>query len=149
MNRDIRRLLSFIVTHYAAASDRLRIELDANAELSGDEIETDKEVAERRERVTADREAHAFERGLTLAWERAQKGDADIELDDRDPGQNAIASALIDFLVRFELAESRSRDVGDQHYIYMIRVNWDRLREVARENDQTLEDLFDSHNGVA
>ena len=53
-----------------------------------------------------------------------------------------MASALIDYLVRFDLAESNSRDLGDNHYAYSIAVDWDRLREVAAANGQRLDDLF-------
>jgi hypothetical protein len=57
-----------------------------------------------------------------------------------------MASALIDYLVRFDLATSDSRDVGDHHYVYDIAVDWDRLREVAAANGQHLDRLFaDSH----
>lgn len=149
MSRGIRQLLSFIVSRYAAADDQRRVELDANAELSGSDIEADKAAAVEREHDAADRQAEAFERGLNRAWDRLQRGGAEITLDDRDPEENAIATALINFLVRFELAESHSRDVGDQHYEYVVRVDWDRLRELASMNGQRLDDLFDSPNGAA
>ena len=37
-------------------------------------------------------------------------GKPEIRLDDRDAEQNAIADALIMYLVRFDLAESRSEE---------------------------------------
>ena len=41
------------------------------------------------------------------------------------PEQNAIADALIMYLVRFDLAESRSEETEPGHYDYFISVNWD------------------------
>jgi hypothetical protein len=149
VSRATRQLLSAIVTHYAAEDTARRVDLDANAELSGSEIEADKAAGIERERATADRLAGAFERGLQRAWERRQLGGNDITLDDRDPEENEMASALIDFLVRFDLAASHSREVEDQHYIYVINVDWDRLRALAAANGQSLDDLFDTANGAA
>lgn len=143
MNRAMRDLLFHIVDHYATADDERRIELDANAELSGSEIDHDKAAAAERERETAEALASAFEDGLRLAWRARQRGNEIVSLDDREPRQDAMATALVDYLVRFDLATSGSRELGGQHYIYDIAVNWNRLRDVARENGQRLDDLFE------
>ena len=58
-------------------------------------------------------------------------GKHEIRLDDRDPEQNAIADALIAYLVRFDLAESRSEETEPGHYDYFISVDWDPLYRVA------------------
>jgi hypothetical protein len=145
VNRGLRDLLTYIVDTYANLDSARRIDLDANAELSGDEIEADKAAARDREHERADDMAPAFEAGLGLAWQRARDGGA-ISLDDRDPDQNAMASALIEYLVRFDLASSESRDVGDNHYVYTIAVDWDRLREVASASGHQLDDLL-AHPG--
>jgi hypothetical protein len=143
VNRGLRDLLTYIVDHYASADSARRIELDANAEISGDDIAADKAAAIDREHERADEIAPAFEAGLDRAWQRARQGGGAIALDDRDPDENAMASALIEYLVRFELAESNSHDVGDNQYVYDIAVDWDRLREVAAANGQRLDDFFD------
>lgn len=149
MSRGTRQLLSSIVTTYAAEDTARRVDLDANAELSGSEIEADKAAGLERERAAADRLADAFDRGLQRAWERMRRGGDEIVLDDRNPEENEMASALIDFLVRFDLATSHSREVEDQHYVYVINVDWDRLGVFAATNGQTLGDLFDTANGAA
>jgi hypothetical protein len=149
VNRGIRDLLAYIVDHYATEDSERRIDLDANAELRGDAIEADKAAAVERERDTAGDLADAFERGLGLAWRQTRDGAGSITLDDRDPDQDAMASALISWLVRFELASSASRDLGGQHYAYEITVDWDRLRDVAAASGQRLDDLFDTRGGVA
>lgn len=148
MSRGIRQLLSFIVSRYATVDEQRAIDRDAGAQVQGEELEADKAAVAVRERETADKQADAFERGLVRAWERSQRGGAEVVLDDRDPEENAMASAMIRFLVRFDLASSHSREVGDQQYAYVIRVNWDQLRRIASENGQRLDDLFDPADGA-
>ena len=144
MNRGIRNLLTHIVTRYAVVDEQRRIDLDANAEISGDDLQADKAAAAERERETAGDLADAFARGLNLAWTRAQQGEVAISLSDQDPDENAMADALIAYLVRFDLASSESRDLGDQHYAYDIAVDWDRLRDVVAESGVRFDAIFDS-----
>ena len=68
---------------------------------------------------------------LALAFEAQGMGKAEIRLDDRDAEQNAIADALITYLVRFDLADSRSEETEAGHYDYFISVDWDRLYRTA------------------
>ena len=142
MNRGLRDLLTYIVDRYANADNARRIDLDANAEVPGDNLAADKAAAADREHERADEMAPAFAEGLAQLWRRAHNGGASVSFDDRDPEQDAMASALIDYLVRFDLAESESSDLGENHYAYDIAVDWDRLREVAAANGQRLDDLF-------
>lgn len=142
MNRGLRDLLTYIVDRYANANNARRIDLDANAEVPGDNLAADKAAAADREHERADEMAPAFAAGLLQLWQRAHNGVGVMSFDDRDPEQNAMASALIDYLVRFDLAESDSRDLGDNHYAYDIAVDWDRLRDVAAANGQRLDDLL-------
>jgi hypothetical protein len=142
VNRGLRDLLTYIVDRYANTDNARRIDLDANAEVSGDDIAADKAAAADREHDRAEDQAAAFADGLERAWHRARHGGTSISLDDRDPAQNAMASALIEYLVRFDLASSDSRDLGDNHYVYDVAVDWDRLREVAAANGQRLDTLL-------
>lgn len=148
MNREVRQLLSYIVSRYAAADEQRTIDREAGAQIGGAALEADKAAAVKRERSAADRQADAFERGLNYAWDRSARGGTDITFDDRKPDENAMAEALINFLVRFDLATSHSREVGDHHYAYVISIDWTRLRELAMANGQRLEDLFDHRNGA-
>lgn len=148
MSREIHQLLSYIVSRYADDDEQRAVERDAGAQVAGAEIEAEKMAAVTRERASADAHADAFSRGLQQAWERSRRGGAELTLDDRDPDENAMASALIRFLVRFDLASSHSREFGDQHYAYVIAVDWDRLGELATANGQRLENLFESRNGA-
>ena len=145
----MRTLLSYIVSRYATTDEQRTIDREAGAQIPGDELEAEKAAVVARERAAANKQAEAFTRGLNHAWARAQRGGKDVTLDDRSPSENAMAEALIHFLVRFKLATSHSRQVGDQQYAYVIEVDWDQLRELAAENGQRLDDLFDSPNGAA
>jgi hypothetical protein len=145
----MRTLLTYIVARYVADDERRSIERSAGAQVQGDELEADKEAVFEREQALAEDQIDAFSRGLTLAIERHRGGQAMVSLDDRDPSQNAMASALIGYLVRFDLATSSVREVGGQHYIYDISVDWERLEDLATDNGQRLDDLFEISNGVA
>jgi hypothetical protein len=74
----------------------------------------------------------SFRNGLLLAFEAQGIGRHEIALDDRDAEQNAIADALIAYLVRFDFAESRSEETEPGHYDYFISVNWDALYQLAQ-----------------
>ncbi|MGH2613687.1 MAG: hypothetical protein ACRDJC_00470 [Thermomicrobiales bacterium] len=124
-------LLESIVRDYVITDAQKDIDLNATADESAAVIE-----AEKRQIVTdASEQARnllpAFRSGLLLAFEAQGLGKPEIRLDDRDAQQNAIADALIMYLVRFDLAESRSEETEPSHYDYFISVNWDALYQVA------------------
>ncbi len=124
-------LLESIVRDYVIADAQKDVDLNASADEPAAVIEAEKEhiVADATERA---RELlPAFRTGLVLAYEAQGTGNTEIRLDDRDPDLNAIADALIMYLVRFDLAESRSEETEPGHYDYFISVNWDALYQVA------------------
>jgi hypothetical protein len=149
VSRGMRTLLTYIVSRYVVDDERRSIERSAGAQVQGDELEADKEAASEREQALVEDQVDAFSRGLTLAVQRHRNGQAMVSFDDRDPSQNAMAGALIHYLVRFDLAMSSVREVGGQRYIYDISVDWERLEELAADNGQRLDDLFDTSNGAA
>ena len=124
-------LQASIVRDYVITDGQKDIDLNATADESAATIEADKR------RVVADATEQAqelypaFRTGLILAFEAQGVGHPEIRLDDRDAEQNAIADALITYLVRFDLAESRSEETEEGHYDYFISVNWDSLYRVA------------------
>jgi len=148
VSREIRQLLSSIVSSYAAADEKRAVEREAGAQVAGAKLEAGKVAAVTRERASADAQADAFAKGLQRAWDRSRRGGVELTLDDRKPEENEMASALIRFLVRFDLASSHSREVGDHQYAYVIAVDWDRLGRLATANGQHLEDLFETRNGA-
>lgn len=132
MPQRIQGLLDYIVSHYALVDEQKDIDLNAAASESGGEIESEKAEAVQRERERAAALAYPFRQGLVAAWKAERAGRRELVLDDRQPNENVIADALIRFLVSFDLAESRTEETEPLHYRYYLRVDWDRLGEVAR-----------------
>ena len=126
-------LLDSIVRDYVITDAQKDIDLNATADEDAAVIEAEKR------QIVEDASAQArgllpsFRTGLILAFEAQGIGKPEIQLDDRDAEQNAIADALIMYLVRFDLAESRSEETEPNHYDYFISVNWDPLYQVATE----------------
>ena len=126
-------LLESIVRDYVITDAQKDVDLNAPADEDAAVIEAEKR------HIVADAEARArdllpsFRTGLILAFEAQGIGKPEIQLDDRDAKQNAIADALIMYLVRFDLAESRSEETDPNHYDYFISVNWDPLYQVATD----------------
>jgi hypothetical protein len=126
-------LLELIVRDYAITDAQKDIDLNASVDEPAAVIEADKQqiVTEASER--ARQLFPAFRSGLLLAFEAQGIGSREIRLDDRDAEQNAIADALIAYLVRFDFAESRSEETEPGHYDYFISVNWDALYQLAQD----------------
>jgi len=131
VNDQIRQLFDHLVVDYAIADDVKDVDLNAPSTEDGGEIAVEKSAVVERERAAAAALAQPFEDGLTRAWALHREGIEDLPLDDRDPAQNAMADALIRYLVSFDLAESRTEETDPLHYVYHVAVRWDRLSEVA------------------
>ncbi|MFL5758793.1 MAG: hypothetical protein ACJ789_03590 [Thermomicrobiales bacterium] len=139
MNQESRKLLDYIVSHFVLHDELVSIDLDASASEAGDSIETEKRQAARRDHARADELAGAFAEGLARANDSRAAGQDELTLDDRDPKQNQIADALIQFLVSHHLAASRSEPTTEYHYVYSIAVDWEKLGEVANAAGIDLE----------
>lgn len=124
-------LLDAIVRGYVITDAQKDVDLNADADSSAEAIESDKRRAAESASALAASLGEPFRQGLILAFEAQGAGHPEIRLDDRDAEQNAIADALITFLVRYDLAESRSEETEPGHYEYFISVNWDALYDVA------------------
>jgi len=125
-------VLELIVRDYAITDAQKDVDLNASVDEPASVIEADKqqivtEAAERARQLFP-----SFRNGLLLAFEAQGIGKHEIALDDRDAEQNAIADALIAYLVRFDFAESRSEETEPGHYDYFISVNWDSLYQLAQ-----------------
>ena len=132
MADEVRRLLDHIVDQYVVRDEQRAIDLDAAASEAGDDIESDKRAAVRRETDRADSLAGAFHAGLLRAYAADRRGES-LVLDDRDPEQNRLADALIQFLVSYELAASHTETVAPLHYTYAITIDWLRLNALAAD----------------
>jgi hypothetical protein len=123
--------MNHIVSRYVVQDELRSIDRDAPNSTDGEAIETDKQEAVRREEDHADQLAPAFEGGLVRAWRRFNKGGDELLLDDRKADEDQIADALIQLLVRFDLASSRTEQTDPMQYRYYISIDWPKLRDVA------------------
>lgn len=142
MPERIQRLLDHIVRHYVVVDEQKDIDLNAAASESGGEIESEKVEAAQRELERAAALAEPFRLGLLAAFQGRRSGRGELALDDRVPSENAMADALIRFLVSYDLAESRTEETEPYHYIYHLRVDWDRLHKVARDAGLDLDGVL-------
>ena len=124
-------LLETIVRDFVITDAQKDIDLNASADEPAAVIEADKERIAGEASDRARELFPAFRTGLLLAFEAQGLGRPEIRLDDRDGDQNAIADALITYLVRFDLAESRSEETEPGHYDYFISVDWGPLYRLA------------------
>ncbi len=131
-------LLESIVRDYVITDAQKDVDLNASADESAAVIEAEKQHIVTDASDRAKELFPAFRSGLVLAFEAQGVGNTEIRLDDRDPEQNAIADALIMYLVRFDLAESRSEETEPGHYDYFISINWDALYQVAESAEVDL-----------
>lgn len=128
-----RELLDWIVRELVIPDAQKDVDLNATAEESAEAIENEKAGIVATATQRADELAPAFRNGLLLAFEAQQMGRHEVRLDDRDARQNAVADALIMYLVGFDLAESRSEETEPGHYDYFVQINWDALYRTANE----------------
>lgn len=145
-DRDYQRLLDYIVSQYAIVDEQKDIDLNAPSTDPGAELEQEKSEAAQRTREKASGLAQAFQDGIISAARMRDTGATELPLDDRDPVQNQIADALIGFLVRYELAESRSQETEPLHYMYYLRIDWDKLDETAALAGVQLKELKSGAN---
>jgi hypothetical protein len=124
-------LLEVIVRDYVITDAQKDIDLNATVGEPAAVIEADKHQIEIDASNRAKELLPDFRTGLLLAFEAQGVGSPEIRLDDRDAEQNAIADALIAYLVGFDFAESRSEETEPGHYDYYISVNWGPLYQVA------------------
>ena len=121
----------------ALTRDRLEVEavereMQASARRSMADVQDDQQRAERDELAEARNELTGFRAAMTDVRERGgPDGSAEVPYDGRDPGQNAAADVLIQYLVRPGYAEVRTEEPEPEQYVYYIRVDWPRLRELA------------------
>lgn len=120
----------------ALTRDRLETEAherEMNAGRNTDVREAQSK-AEHDELAEARSELDEFRSAIADARTRAGKDElAEVPYDSSQPTANAAADVLIQYLVRPGYAEVRTEEPQSEHYVYYIRVDWPRLRELARE----------------
>src|SRR5690242_9506711 len=96
-------LLDAIVRDLVIVDAQKDVDLNSAADVDGGAIEAQKAEIARSSEARAAELAGAFRDGVVLAYEAQSTGHAEISLDDRQAEQNAIADALITYLVRYDL----------------------------------------------
>lgn len=124
-------LLEAIVRDLVIVDAHKDVDLNAAADVDGGAIAEQKAEIVASATASADKHEGAFRQGIVLAYEAQGTGHAEISLDDRQADQNAIADALITYLVRYDLGESRSEETDPGHFIYFISVSWGTLYAFA------------------
>ncbi|MCA1646265.1 MAG: hypothetical protein LC797_12685 [Chloroflexi bacterium] len=122
----------------ALTRDRLEVEavereMQATARRTLADVHEDQQRAERDELAEARRELDDFRSAMTDIRARGgPEAQNEVPYDSRDPVQNASADVLIQYLVRPGYAEVRTEEAQPGEYVYFIRVDWPRLRELAQ-----------------
>lgn len=142
---ELRRLLIYIVHRYTGQEEAKDVERDASPVEPGSDIAASQRRVLRDLEQRAETLADAFREGLERAAAARRAGGDAISLDDRDPVENRIADAMIQFLVGSDLATSTTRETDPLHYIYTISVDWTRLATVARDARVDLDGALKDH----
>jgi hypothetical protein len=131
---------------YASLLDALtrdRVETEAleremSAPAAAHEV-TDVSKLERHELDDARQELDAFRAALDDVRRRGPGNPrAEVPYDSTNQAEDGIADLLIQYLVRPGYAEVRTEERGAEHYIYYIRVDWQKLRALAAEQGHPL-----------
>ena len=128
---ELDKLYNHIVRAYALRDDLIDVDLLASASDRGESIEAEKDSIVERENDQARQMRESFRAGLTTSFDLSENGGRELRLSDQDPVENSIADALIRYLVSFGLAQSRTEHAGQNHYIYYLSVDWNRIRAIA------------------
>ena len=121
----------------ALTRDRLEVEAvererQATARSNLADIRQAQQRAERDELAEARRELNEFREAVADVHRRGgPEGRVEVPYDSRDEAQNRAADLLIQYLVRPGYADVRTEEPQANEYVYYIRVDWPRLRELA------------------
>jgi hypothetical protein len=129
----LERLLNAVVEREILRIDRTNVELTAGPRAPLETVDANQLIELDRERHRAAELGPAFAEGLHRAYAAHRAGQDDLALDDRRLDENAIADALVQFLVRPHLATSHTEQSEPNHYIYRIAIDWTRLAQLAAE----------------
>lgn len=127
------RLLHALIEREIVRMDQKSVQLTAGPRVPAETVDANQTIEMERERQRASELGPAFADGLRRAHAARQSGSGDLVLDDRRADENAIADALIQFLVRPQLATSHSEQSEPNHYLYHVSIDWARLHRLANE----------------
>lgn len=118
------------LTRDRVATEIVEAEMNATSRRGMADLREDQVEMAREELDQAQNELGTFRTAIEDL--RARGGDgAEASYDAADPVQNAQADALIQFVVRPGYAEVRTEEPEPGHYVYWLRADWPRLRQLA------------------
>ena len=133
MADDMERLLNVLIEREILRVEEKNVELTAGPRVSAETVDTNQTIEANREHQRVSDLGGAFAAGLRRAYAAQQAGEHEIVLDDRRQDENAMADALVQFLVRPHYATSQTDQSEPNHYIYRIAVDWEHLNRLADE----------------
>ncbi|MBV9168943.1 MAG: hypothetical protein JOZ81_02515 [Chloroflexi bacterium] len=131
---DERGLASLLdaLTRDRIEAEAVEAERQATSRRSLAELQQDQERAARDELAEARRELDTFRAAIEDARGRGgSDGGAEVPYRNTEPSEDRMADVLIQYLVRPGYAEVRTDEIGAGQYVYYVRVDWQRLRELA------------------
>lgn len=129
----VERLLNVLIDREILRLEEKNVELTAGPRVSAETVDANQHVEADRERQRVSDLGGAFAAGLRRAYAAQQAGESEIALDDRRLDENAMADALVQFLVRPQYATSQTDQTEPNHYVYRIAVDWAHLSRLADE----------------
>jgi len=130
----------------ALTRDRLEVEglereMQATSRRSLADVQNEQHRVEHDQLAEARRELDEFRAAIADLHKRARPGgQAEVPYDSHDPIQNGAVDVLIQYLVRSGYAEVRTEEPRPTQYVYYIRADWPRLRELAKAQGHPLPD---------
>lgn len=131
MADNLERVLHAVIEREVVRTDQKTVQMNAGARTPAETVSTNQTIELDRERQRANDLAPAFADGLRRAHAARQAGHHELVLDDRRADENAIADALVQFLVRPQLATSQTDRTEPNHYTYRIAIDWSRLEALT------------------
>lgn len=135
----LERLLAGLIEPDLADREAKEAELVASPDEPGETTAANRELARERVGARLDALGPAFAAGLRRAYVLHRAGRRDLVLDDRQPDEDLMADALVQALVRTDLATSRTEETEPNHYRYHLQVDWDRLARLAADRGIDLD----------
>ena len=122
------------LTHDLLDTEATRLELDATSRRGMADVLEEEQKLRRDHTDDARRELDQFRTALRDARARSgEDGRAEVPYDAARPDQDEMADLLIQYLVRPGYAEVRTEERASGQHVYHVRVDWDRLLPLARE----------------
>lgn len=122
------------LTRDRLTAEAAEVERQATARRSMASVQEEQDRSAREELAEARQELQAFKSALDDARVRGgSDGRDEVPYDSAFAEQDAHVETLIQYLVRPGYAEVRTEEPAPGHYVYYLRVDWERVRQLAEE----------------